>query len=249
MKNSCALIVGGTSGLGMKLALQLERRDFLPIVAGRSANAPGVTERFSPDTIFVGLDVTDPRTYESLTFIEELPLPVSHVFLVSGVFMRKPFLDMTWHDIDALVETNFSGLLKVLLIVDGLIPKSQPYRLVVVASTSSWRLRTNEAVYCATKAAEAAFTRNFVAELTEARPGSQVTLVNPGGMQTKLFHGSGQDTSDYMDPYRVAHLIVEHVREQTGDFSELDIVRGENGKITVIPKTTWGARAPEPSAA
>ncbi|MEK7513125.1 MAG: SDR family oxidoreductase [Patescibacteria group bacterium] len=237
-----ALIIGGTKGLGAALGLEVYQHGLWPIIAGRSALKPEVKSRF-PKGTFCPLDVTDPRTFRSLADIKRLSLLVLQVYWVSGVFRRMPFLDMKWSDIDAVMDTNFVGGLRVLLAVDELIPERQPYHLVVVASSSSWRLRKDEAVYCASKAAQVAFARNFAGELTLARPGSRVTLVNPGGMKTKLFEGSGQDTSGFMDPAGVAEFILTELveRPERHPFLEAHLLRTPDGGFVV----RYGPQLPE----
>ena len=163
--------------------------------------------------------------------------------------MRKPLTDFSDEEVDRMIATNLSGPIKLLTRIHRLMKMArplaespgQPYHLVVVASTSSYRVRDNETVYCTVKAAQAHFARNFARELDRDLPGSKVTLVNPGGIKTNLFRHTGQDTGRFMDPEAVAQIIWETVLVQTAPFCELNIPRHDDG----TPNPSTGQEKPE----
>lgn len=102
-------------------------------------------------------------------------------------------------------------------------------------------MRENETLYCALKAAKAAFTRNFARELVRDLPGSKVTLVNPGGIKTDFFEGTNTDTSNFMRPSVVAKIIWDEIGIQEGPFKEIQIMRNDDGS----PNVSYGSRASE----
>ena len=102
-----------------------------------------------------------------------------------------------------------------------------------LASTTSWRIRPDEAAYGAAKAAAAQFARNIHQEIVKDLPGAKSLIVHPGGMRTGFWPG-GVDTSMFMDTDVVARLIWEEMEAQDrGDWPalhELNILRGPDGQ-------------------
>lgn len=247
MKRS--LIIGGTRGLGRELAAESLRRGITPIVTGRSI------ERARADPSLRGaefcrFDLNFPHTLAEnwcRTWND-----ISHVFWVAGIFMRRKVAETPAEDVRLMVDTHLLGPVVALGDLVHLMKLNrpladepgQPFHLVTIGSTSSWKVRDNEALYCALKAAKAHFTRNFARELVCDLPGSKVTLVNPGGIRTPDFwDGSGQDISSYINPADLAEVIWDEVLAQEAEFSEFQVLRHPTlpGEFFV----QRGAHAPE----
>lgn len=236
-----ALILGGTKGLGLSLAFEAGcNRRVHTIITGRSSlgdlNRPFNSE-------LINLDLTDPKSVEEV-FVHHKFESVGYIFWVAGIFIRKPFTDTSPYNFEQMLSTHLSGPLRFLENIHRLITfnRGYPYHLITIASTSSWRIRENEALYCALKAAKATFTRNFTRELIRDLPGSKVTLVNPGGMKTPNFwQESGQDISKFMDPNAVAKIIWDEVQNQEVPFKEVQIMRNDDGS----PNVSYGPRMSE----
>lgn len=234
-----ALILGGTKGLGLALAFEAtNNRRMHATIAGRS----NLSELNRPyNSRLIKLDLTDSESVEQ--FAKRRPEPFDYVFWVAGILKRKPFDQMPSEWINDMINTHLSGPIRALQLIHLSLHYllQHPYHLVTIASTSSWRARENEALYCALKAAKAAFTRNFARELVRDLPGSKVTLINPGGIKTNLFKGTGQDTSNFMDPNIVSTIIWNEVVNQKTPFHEVQIMRNDSG----MPDVSYGPRLPE----
>lgn len=236
-----ALIIGGTKGLGLSLAWEAYNREIFLIIAGRSVYSKKVVIASPPVADRLELDLTDPESVQRVAHLQ--PRPLDYVFWVAGNFSRQHFSEMATERIDKMIDTHLRGPLRSLQLLHiGLACiLKKPYHLVTIASTSSWRIRENESLYCALKAAKAAFTRNFAKELVRDLPGSKVTLVNPGGIKTGLFEGTGQDISNFMEPDVVARIIWDEVEKQQSPFKEVQIMRNDDGS----PNVSYGPRMPE----
>lgn len=256
MSRSFSLILGGTKGLGRALAIESLTRGITPMITGRSTET-AMEDPALDGALFRKLDLSDPEDINSGTRVYELlgrgdvAPQFSHVFWVAGIFLRKPFTDCTQEEIARMTAVHFTGPLAVLAAVHRIQKIANPladrpgapYHLVTIASTSSYRIREDEAVYCGLKAAKAHFTRNFAVEIQRDLPGSKVTLVNPGGIATPDFwDGTGQDLAQFMDPAGLAKIIWENVAEQNGAYMELHVPRSEEGK----PLPMYGMMPPEP---
>lgn len=233
-----ALILGGTKGLGLSLAWEAYERGIRPIIAGRSAM---VNDVFPPGAKWMVLDLTDKESVETIGRCRIEPL--DFIFWVAGVLKRRPLDKMSPESLNSMIATHLTGPVRALQLLHlGLhYVLKHPYHLVAIASTSSWRIRENETLYCALKAAKAAFTRNFARELVRDLPGSKTTSINPGGIKTKLFEGTGQDISNFMESDVVAGIIWDEIQNQQDPFKELQIMRNEDGS----PNVSYGPRMPE----
>ncbi|MDP3985520.1 MAG: SDR family NAD(P)-dependent oxidoreductase [bacterium] len=248
-----SLILGGTRGLGMEIARESVKRSIQTMIVGRKieSNLLEMLAASEGAAVFTAADITKPG--EMLHVFTSIPsTEFRYIFWVAGIFEQKPLGAMTFSEIDAMIGTHLVGPLKFLAQFRRLkdtssplanVPNGGPVHLVVIASTSSWRLRTDETVYCALKAAKAAFARNFARELGGAYPGSKVTLINPGGIKTTFFDRLelARDTSGYMEPAAVAHIVWEEVMRQSGLYEEVQVIRGEGG----VPIVEYGPRLPE----
>ena len=237
-----ALILGGTKGLGLSLAWEGYRRGVQTIIAGRSVNDQKVKKSFPPGASWLVLDLASPTSVTNVAYLQSRP--IDYIFWVAGVLSRMPFCHIDIGDMDRMIATHLTGPLHALRLLHISLAYKQkhPYHLITIASTSSWRVRDDESVYCALKAAKAAFTRNFTRELVRDLPGSKVTLINPGGMKTENFwEESGQDISNFMEPDAVAKIIWEQVEWQNGPFKEIQIMRNDDGTPNLWP----GPQTPE----
>src|SRR3989338_8226375 len=115
------------------------------------------------------------------------------------------------------------------------------YDLIVIGSSSAYRVRTDESLYGALKAAKAQLARNLGKELPRDLPGSKVLLANPGGMATPFWDGRDRDVSSFMDPKDVARVIWDEVRRQDTPFLEIQVIRQADRS----PKVEYGPRLPE----
>lgn len=236
-----ALIIGGTSGLGLSLAWGAHNRGIQPTIAGRSVNDPEVGMSFPPDASWLELNLANPASVERLG--GRRTQRMDYIFWVAGNFSRQPLSKMSPERIVDMTAVHWSGPIRVLqLLHRHSHTLKHPYHLVTIASTSSWRMRNDESIYCALKAAKAHFTRNFARELARDLPGSKVTLVNPGGIKTNLFSGTDQDISKFMDSSEVAKIIWNEIDQQVTSFKEVQIMRNEDGS----PNVSYGPRLPEP---
>lgn len=240
-----ALIIGGTKGLGLSLSWEGFQRGVQPIITGRSIFYGEIRKSFPPNANLFVLDLCRYETIDRTIghMARYYKDPVDYVFWVAGNFSRQPLTAMSQEEIQSMIATHLSGSVSALRSLHLWLGQKfkRPYHLVTIASTSSWRIRENETLYCALKAAKAAFTRNFARELVRDLPGSKVTLINPGGMKTSLFDGTGQDTSKFMETDAVANIIWNEVERQEKPFEEVQIMRNDDGS----PNVSYGPQIPE----
>lgn len=241
-----SFILGGTKGLGLAIARESYRRGLEPIIAGRSVTGGLVTgiaaDELPPKHIGLRVDLSRPSPWPFVPVLATLD--IDYFFWVAGIALTKPFVSTSDEELTAMVNTHLASPVRFIRdFYRARIQDGHPCHLVTVASTSSWRLREDEAVYCAVKAAKAAFTRNFSRELARDLPGSRTILVNPGGIRTPNFwRDDPRDISKFMDPDAVAGIIWDELRGPgSPTFREMQIIRQDDGS----PRVEYGPRTPE----
>lgn len=232
----CVLILGASKGLGLEIAKETVRRSMIAVCVSRSQ--PDTFAWADKDRVWRQADIADPAAaFDILKLHREFP--ITHVFWVAGIHRKGPIRDANYEDVGVMTRTHFTGPVNILRACFRNAWRS-PIHLVTVASTSSYRMRENETLYCALKAAKAHFTRNFAAELARDLPGSRTLLVNPGGMRTDFLKGFA-DVSNWMDPAVVAKIIWDRVAAQTKIFEEINLLRQPDGSAKVVE----GPQTPE----
>ncbi|AUA16915.1 SDR family NAD(P)-dependent oxidoreductase [Streptomyces sp. SID8382] len=233
-----AAVIGGTHGLGRALALAARERGLRTVVYGRSAthlpDDEGLLPRF--------LDLCDPQSVRTVSV--DVPQPC-YVLWVAGAFLKKPLVETTECEVEQLTRLLFTG--PVLFLRRLLARTAGPVHLITIASSSSWKRRERESLYCGLKAAQATLVRNLVPEMRAAHPENRITLINPGGLAVPDFHtGLDLDFGAMMDPGRVAEIVWDIATGQRQAFTEVQILRSRAPGSEGTPEVSYGARAPQP---
>ena len=99
--------------------------------------------------------------------------------------------------------------------------------LTVIGSTSSIKARGDEAVYVATKHAQAGLARSLALQADEQHLPIRVALFLPGAMKTPFWRGSRPDDYAFFnDPAKVAEHILTAVNMQHQTFLEWPLPKG-----------------------
>ncbi|MEV6423569.1 SDR family oxidoreductase [Streptomyces sp. NPDC051662] len=232
-----AAVIGGTHGLGRALALAARDRGLRTVVYGRSAASVPDPDGLLPRS----LDLCDPQSVRTAPV--DVPSP-AYVLWVAGAFLKKALAETTEDEVERLTRLLFSG--PVLFLRRLLAEAEDPVHLITIASSSSWKRRERESLYCGLKAAQATFVRNLVPELLAAHPENRITLVNPGGLAVPDFHtGLALDFGTMMDPGEVAEIVWNIAADQRRAFTEVQILRSRAPGSEGTPEVSYGARAPQ----
>lgn len=139
-----------------------------------------------------------------------------------GMFGDQP-------DTRVMAEVNFGGALPFVQVAWRQM-KSQPSpsNLTIIGSTSSVKPRPDEAVYVATKHAQAGLARSLGIEAEAEEAAVKVSFIMPGSMKTPFWDEnnlpSNYDT--FNDPVKIATKIVEITSQQTESYTEASFPRG-----------------------
>jgi NAD(P)-dependent dehydrogenase (short-subunit alcohol dehydrogenase family) len=189
LTNKTAVVIGGTSGIGLELSRGLAQAGANVVPTGRRPEqvrlAASAVEGLGRRSLAVPCDVTDSST------IEHLLAEVCGVFgsvdiLVNcaGRTKRAPSIDFSDVDWDAILETNLSGTWRACRVFGRHMIERRYGRIINVASLSSLVGLYEVAAYCASKGAVASLTKALAVEW--AKFGICVNAVAPGVFRTDL---------------------------------------------------------------
>ena len=189
LTNKTAVVIGGTSGIGLELSRGLAQAGANVVPTGRRPEqvrlAASAIEGLGRRSLAVPCDVTDSST------IEHLLAEVCGVFgsvdiLVNcaGRTKRAPSIDFSDADWDAILETNLSGTWRACRVFGRHMIERRYGRIINVASLSSLVGLYEVAAYCASKGAVASLTKALAVEW--AKFGICVNAVAPGVFRTDL---------------------------------------------------------------
>lgn len=237
--NKKVLVLGGTKGLGLSLALEAIKRQLIPTIIGRE---------FEP--LIHHLDLTNTKFVQADLLNRQCSIDIEYDYdyfiWCAGVFLKRPLHQTDDAQIDAMIDLHFRH--PVLLLRDYLNKTIKPVHLIVIASCSSWKIRENEAVYTGIKAAQAAFARNLIPELHLRFPDAKVTLINPGGLATPNFHKNAEEFIQegiFLNPDTVAEIIWSKSLAQQQPFAEWQILRDKKLPNPDRPVIIAGPQLPE----
>lgn len=187
-----ALIIGGSSGLGLSLAKKLAASGYDVHVTGRKD--PKVD-----NVIFHVLNLSGTKVVKDLEkLIDQLP-KIDLFVHAAGYYQEGRITDLTDEQIEDMLNVGGRSLLyglRALLKKQASLPE-----LLVITSTSQWTPRQLEPLYNFVKAGAGHFA-NAMAE--DGRVG-KVLVAGPAGMNTPFWRDQPErDMSAMLDPEWVA---------------------------------------------
>jgi NAD(P)-dependent dehydrogenase (short-subunit alcohol dehydrogenase family) len=191
------LITGGSSGIGAALAEGFaERGAVVGICARRGERLAEVLERVrehSPDSRSWTVDLADLDGVGAFARQADDELGGVDVLVNNaGIPKRRPVTDLTPAVVEAVTAINFLSPVRLTLaLLPGLIERGG--RIVNISSVAARLGPPSEAAYAASKAALTAWSESMQVDLRDTAV--LVHVVNPGVIDTELFHLPDNDES------------------------------------------------------
>lgn len=194
LSGKTALVTGGTSGIGLAVVRRFVAEGAHVVVTGRRQEAlDAVTAELGDRVTAVRADASDPAGVAALfAAVAARGTGLDAVNANAGVGEFGALSEVTAEDIDRTFGTNVRG---TALTVQGALPfLNEGAAIVVTGSTSARGTEQGLGVYGATKAAVAAMTRTWAAEL--APRGVRINTLVPGPTETPGLKGLAPNDPD-----------------------------------------------------
>jgi NAD(P)-dependent dehydrogenase (short-subunit alcohol dehydrogenase family) len=184
-----AVVVGGTSGIGLAIAVGLADQGADVVATSRRMEqveeAAAAIEARGRKTLRVASDVADRASLQTLA--DETIKAFGKVDILvnsAGKIKRAPTVDFPEDEWNSIMDTNVNGTLRACQIFGKLMLAKGYGRIVNIASLNTFVSLKEVAAYAASKAAVGALTKSLAVEW-----GPQGVLVNaiaPGVFRTAL---------------------------------------------------------------
>ncbi|MGX9888728.1 SDR family oxidoreductase [Streptomyces sp. NPDC002276] len=203
MTGNTILITGGTSGIGLGLALRLHEAGNKVIVAGRRKELLDEITAEHPGIEALVLDVTDPdsiaRVHETVAASHpELNVLVNN----AGIMLKENLLDPASLPVaEDHVTVNLLGTIRVTYAFLPLLVGKPDAAVVNVTSALAFVPLPITPTYNATKAALHSFSESLRVQLAQAGAGVQVIEVAPPGVRTTLLGQQDDENSMPLDEF------------------------------------------------
>ncbi|MFD3842851.1 SDR family oxidoreductase [Streptomyces sp. NPDC058642] len=199
MSGNTILITGGTSGIGLGLALRLHEAGNKVVVAGRRKELLDEITAEHPGIDALVLDVADPDSIARARQSVAVGHPGLNVLINNaGIMLREDLLDPTGLTVaEDHVTVNLLGTIRMTYAFLPLLVGKDDAVLVNVTSALAFVPYQSTPTYSATKAALHSFSESLRIQLAGAEAGVQVIEVVPPGVRTTLL---GQQDSDQSMP-------------------------------------------------
>ena len=184
-----AVVIGGTSGIGLTLAKGLAEAGADVIPTGRRADlvksAAYVVQKLGRKSLAQPCDITDRASLEALYGAATREFGVIDILVnCAGTTQRTPVLDVSEEEWNRILDINVNGTLRACQIFGRGMIKRGYGRIVNIASLSSFVAFHEVAAYGASKSAVASLTKSLAVEW--ARHGVCVNALVPGVFRTDM---------------------------------------------------------------
>jgi len=188
-KPAKVLLIGGTSEIGQAILAALDLGpDTEVVLAGRDAERMrAASAGLRAHLTTVSYDATDPAAQQDLPAAAFAGGPPDLVISAAGILTPQEELDADPRQAAALIDTNFTSHVTVLLAIAAGLRQAGRGTIVVLSSVAAVRPRKANFVYGAAKAGLDAFARGLADSLQGT--GVRVLLVRPGFVTGRMTAG------------------------------------------------------------
>lgn len=184
-----AVVIGGTSGIGLAMAKGLAVAGADVVATGRRADlvssAAGEIAALGRRSLDVPCDVTDPASLEHFCGAAFGEFGSVQILVnCAGRTKRMPTLEFPESEWNSIFDTNLTGTVRACRLFGAKMIERRYGRIINIASIASFVALQEVAAYSASKAAVASLTKSLAVEW--ARYGVTTNAIAPGVFRTDL---------------------------------------------------------------
>jgi NAD(P)-dependent dehydrogenase (short-subunit alcohol dehydrogenase family) len=194
LQDKVALVTGGNSGIGLAAAERFAAEGAQVIVTGRRQEVlDDAVRRIGHGAVGIQGDVADIEHHAALAATVRDRFGALDVYMANaGVITIAHSAGVTPEEFDAQFNVNTRG---VFFGVQSIIPVIRDGgSIILTSSLAATKVLEGHAVYAGSKAAIAAFARNWALELRERRV--RVNVLSPGPVDTSILAKLGVAEAD-----------------------------------------------------
>ena len=206
------LITGGTSGLGLELAVQLLALNNIVIITGRDRTRLDAAQKNFPKLHTLRSDVSNPKAIPLLFDEVTARFPALNVLINNAGIMRKINLHDAGSGLEDLsreIETNLVGPIQMVKQFLPHLRASEAAAIVNVSSGLAFIPFPLSPIYCASKAALHSYTQSLRVQLMNTNV-KVFELVAPGAKTplNNIFETHEVDSRALMDPTKLVKAAI-----------------------------------------
>jgi len=215
------LVTGGNRGVGHSIASEFVAAGYKVAVTARSGSGP-------EGTLSVQADVTDAASLDvAIAQVEQELGPIEILVANAGITRDTLLLRMTDEDFETVVNTNLSGVFRVIKRVTKSMLKAKYGRIIMIGSVVGLLGSAGQVNYSATKSALVGMARSITRELGSRNITANV--VAPGFINTDMTAELGEELAAkyrsqipagrFAEPEEVAKVVRWLASEEAGYIS------------------------------
>ncbi len=238
MNNQVVLITGCSSGVGRNLCVALKKRGYTVVASARSLHK---IEDLDVD-MKVELDVTKGNTIKRA--VDEMILRFGRIDILvnnAGYSVRVAVEEMNLHETEKMFDVNVYGVIRMIQEVAPYMRKQHYGKIVNIGSVAGKLTGMINGGYSATKHAVEAISEAARYELKQF--GIQVTLLEPGAIETEFFNTLSLNSDQRMQrsesPY---YAFYQRNLEEQKTQKRADVQESVERICRIIDKKKWKVR-------